>query len=166
MSLSMQLQPAEGTRLQAATPQDIAAILDVERAAYPLPWTWGNFNDILTDSSGRYHMLLLREQQADGSWRLIGYFVALLGVEEVHLLNIAIHPERQGRGWAQLLLEHLRLWALAQEAHQIWLEVRQSNPRAHAIYQHFGYVDMGVRKNYYPTPDGKREHADVMCLAL
>lgn len=153
-------------RLQPATLPDVDAIMALERAAYPLPWTSGNFRDILLDGTGRYRMLLLHLQQADGSWALAGYFVALLGVEEAHLLNVAVHPDHQGQGWALLLLEQLRLWAMAQGAEQIWLEVRLSNPHARKVYERFGFVSMGVRKNYYPAVGGGREHAEVMCLRL
>lgn len=153
-------------RLQAATVHDVDAIMALERAAYPLPWTSGNFRDILLDQTGRYCMQLLHVQQADESWALAGYFVALLGVEEAHLLNVAVHPQHQGQGWARLMLEQLRLWALLQGAQQIWLEVRQSNPHARRVYERFGFVGVGLRKNYYPAVGGGREHAEVMCLRL
>lgn len=161
--------PATGgplARLQPATVHDVDAIMALEQAAYPLPWTPGNFRDILLDQTGRYCMQLLQLQQAGGRWELAGYFVALLGVEEAHLLNVAVHPQYQGQGWARLLLEQLRLWAMSQGAEQIWLEVRLSNPHARQVYERFGFVLMGLRKNYYPSVGGGREHAEVMCLRL
>lgn len=153
-------------RLLPATPAQLDAIMALECLAYPLPWTSGNFRDILLDGTGRYHMQLLQIQQTDGCWELAGYFVALLGVEEAHLLNVAVHPRYQGQGWARLLLERLRLWARLQGARQIWLEVRDSNPHARQVYERFGYVSVGQRKNYYPAVGGGREHARVMCLNL
>ena len=97
---------------------------------------------------------------------LQGYFVALLGFEEMHLLNLAVHPDCQGQGCGWLLLQQLQNWARWHGAHTLWLEVRPSNARALALYRRFGFVEVALRKDYYPTPEGGREHAVVMQLPL
>ena len=158
--------PQTGVRFTQAHRAHLDDILALEQAAYPLPWSWQNFISILDDDSGRYSVQLLYLQAEPDRERLAGYFVALLGVEEAHLLNVAVHPQYQGQGWARLLLEQLRLWAMSQGAEQIWLEVRLSNPHARQVYERFGFVLMGLRKNYYPAVGGGREHAEVMCLRL
>jgi ribosomal-protein-alanine N-acetyltransferase len=56
--------------------------------------------------------------------------------------------------------------ARGQGAAQLWLEVRGSNLRAQALYHRFGLETVGVRKRYYPAPDGSREDALVMSLTL
>ena len=66
----------------------------------------------------------------------------------------------------RLLLRQLQTWAVLHGARQIWLEVRDSNPRARQVYERWGYIEMGRRKNYYPAQGGGREHATVMCLSL
>ena len=158
--------PQTGVRFTQAHRAHLDDILALEQAAYPLPWSRQNFISILDDDSGRYSVQLLYLQAEPDRERLAGYFVALLGVEEAHLLNVAVHPQYQGQGWARLLLEQLRLWAMSQGAEQIWLEVRLSNPHARQVYERFGFVLMGLRKNYYPAVGGGREHAEVMCLRL
>ena len=156
-------------RITAAGVGDVDAIVHVEQAAYPLPWSRASFVNVLTRQGtgcGDYTVQLLWSQQHPGMNVLQGYFVAMLGYEEVHLLNLAVHPDFQGQGCARLLLQHLRNWARWYGARLLWLEVRQGNARAQAIYRRFGFVDVAVRKHYYPTESGAREHALVMQLPL
>ena len=101
-----------------------------------------------------------------GGDELIGYFVAMLGVEETHLLNLTVAPSHQGQGWAKLMLEALALWSRGKGAHWLWLEVRASNARALSVYAAHGFRRVGDRKNYYPLATGKREDAIVMSLPL
>ncbi len=133
-------------------------IVAIEAAAYDHPWTRGNFVDSL--HSG-YQAQLLGANDV-----VIGYFVALMGVDEVHLLNITVAPAWQGQGWGRVLLDALALWARGQGAQWLWLEVRASNARAQRIYEHHGYRRVGERKGYYPASLGRREDAIVMSLKL
>ena len=75
-------------------------VLAIERAAYEFPWTRGNFIDSL---HAGYHAQLLVDERD----RLIGYFVAMAGVDEMHLLNLSVAPERQRRGHAREMLDAL-----------------------------------------------------------
>jgi ribosomal-protein-alanine N-acetyltransferase len=101
---------------------------------------------------------------ADGM--VLGYFVAMKGVDEVHLLNITVAPEFQGQGWSRLLLEALTIWSRGQGAEWLWLEVRVGNARAIHVYEAHGYRRVGLRKAYYPAGLGQREDAIVMSLRL
>ena len=97
---------------------------------------------------------------------MLGYYVAMQGVQEAHLLNITVAPQHQGQGWARVLLEALNAWARSCGAQSLWLEVRKSNTRARQIYETHGYRQVGVRKAYYPAAAGLREDAIVMQLNL
>ena len=132
-------------------------VVAIERTAYAHPWTRGNFADSL--KSG-YQAQLLR-----GGETLIGYFVAMQGVDEVHLLNITVDPRYQGQGWGRVMLDALAIWARGQRAQWLWLEVRTGNTRAQQVYQRYGYRRVGERKNYYPADKG-REDAIVMSFQL
>jgi ribosomal-protein-alanine N-acetyltransferase len=101
-----------------------------------------------------------------GGDTLIGYFVAMEGVDEVHLLNITVAPKFQGQGFGVLMLDALSVWARSRQALWLWLEVRVSNARAMQVYERYGYRRVGERKNYYPADHGQREHAVVMSLKL
>lgn len=143
-------------------PIDIAAldgVVALERAAYAFPWTRGNFIDSI---AAGYLMWQLVAPSAG----LIGYFIAMAGVDEMHLLNITVDPAHQGRGHARTLLDALVAQARDHNARQLWLEVRASNRRAAEIYTHYGFRRIGVRKGYYPAPNRQREDAVVMSLDL
>jgi len=132
-------------------------VVAIERAAYGHPWTRGNFADSLR--SGYQAQLLCAGDQ------LLGYFVAMKGVDEVHLLNITVAPAFQGQGWGRVMLDALALWSRGEGAQWLWLEVRTSNARAQQVYLRYGYRRVGERKNYYPAEDG-REDAIVMSYKL
>jgi ribosomal-protein-alanine N-acetyltransferase len=133
-------------------------VMRVEQRTYAHPWTRGNFIDAL--HSGYQAQMLM----ADG--HVLGYFVAMKGVDEVHLLNITVAPGFQGQGWARVMLDALDIWARGQQAEWLWLEVRVGNARAMQVYESHGYRRVGQRKNYYPSGHGQREDAVVMSLRL
>jgi [ribosomal protein S18]-alanine N-acetyltransferase len=133
------------------------AVLAVEQSAYSHPWTQGNFTDALR--SGYEAQLLVADEV------LLGYFVAMKGVDEVHLLNITVAPDQQRQGWARVMLDALAIWSRGQGAQWLWLEVRTSNARAMHVYDSHGYRRVGLRKNYYPNGSA-REDAVVMSLRL
>ena len=81
------------------TPAVLDEVLAVERAAYPHPWTRGNFVDSL---AAGYEAELRRDAAAGGA--LLGYWVALAGVGELHLLNLTVVPAQQRRGLGRALL--------------------------------------------------------------
>ncbi|MBM3387285.1 MAG: ribosomal-protein-alanine N-acetyltransferase [Betaproteobacteria bacterium] len=154
--------PSEAERqaaeLRALRADDLQAVLAIEQSAYSHPWTLGHFRDAL--ASGYW---------AQGLWlqdHLLGHVVAMPGVQEAHLLNIAVAPRRQGQGWAHMMLDALALWSRRQGAECLWLEVRESNQRALQVYARYGFRRVGLRKDYYPADRQQREHAVVMSLNL
>lgn len=142
---------------QPMTMADLGQVLPIERSAYEHPWTAGNFADSLR--SGYEAQLLCAGDE------LLGYFVAMKGVDEVHLLNLTVAPSWQGQGWGRLMLEALATWSRGQGAQWLWLEVRVSNARAQKVYERNGFRKVGERKGYYPVGD-RREDAIVMSLKL
>ena len=145
-------------RFEAMTPHNIDLVLTVEQQAYAHPWVRANFTDALT--SGYQAQLLM------GGDMLLGYFVAMKGVDEVHLLNITVAPTCQRQGWAHVMLDAMAVWARGQGAEWLWLEVRVGNARAIHVYESQGFEAVGQRKNYYPDGHGQREHAVVMSRRL
>lgn len=155
----MSLKPQPVRRLEKMAITHLDEVMVIEHAAYPFPWTRGNFIDSL--ASG-YPAQVLFDSERRG--HVIGYFVAMEGVDEMHLLNLAVAPEAQGRGHGRFMLDALVDLSRQCRAQQLWLEVRRSNPRAHALYQRYGFRDIGVRRGYYPAAGGQREDAVVMSL--
>ena len=151
---------------------DLDAVQAVESQAYAHPWSRRHFHDSL--KAGYPAMLLLSEAlpgevphppRADGRV-LLGYLVAMPGVDEVHLLNITVATAHQRQGWARFMLDALTLWSRGQGAQWVWLEVRQSNAPARALYERYGFAQVGLRKGYYPAGHFQREDAVVMSLNL
>jgi [ribosomal protein S18]-alanine N-acetyltransferase len=137
----------------------LGAVQAIEQAVYPFPWTHGNFVDSL--AAGHLAQVL---RTAEGV--IAGYCVALSGVEEMHLLNLTISPPWQGRGHARALLDALVAQCRRQHAQALWLEVRPSNQRARSVYRRYGFVEIGLRRGYYPAGGGQREDACVMRLGI
>jgi ribosomal-protein-alanine N-acetyltransferase len=135
------------------------AVLAIEVQAYVFPWTRGNFIDSI--AAGYLTRALVSD---DGE--LIGYFVAMPGFEEMHLLNVTVSPRHEGRGHARRLLAELYALSTSFAATAVWLEVRESNARARALYLREGFAEAGRRRDYYPAPAGQREDAILMTRLL
>lgn len=151
---------------------DLDSVVAVEQSAYTHPWSRRHFADSL--ASGYPAVMLLGEprpgdtthpRRADGRV-LLGYLVAMPGFEEVHLLNITVASAHQRRGWARFMLDALVLWSRGQRAQWLWLEVRASNAPARALYEAYGFQQVGRRRDYYPAGQMQREDAVVMSLNL
>jgi ribosomal-protein-alanine N-acetyltransferase len=145
-------------RLEPLLADLLDTVLQVESRAYAHPWNRTNFLDAL--HSGYQAQVLMAGDI------VLGYFVAMKGVDEVHLLNITVAPEYQRQGWSRVLLDALALWSRGQSVPWLWLEVRVGNTRAVQVYEAHGYRRVGVRKDYYPAGGSQREDAIVMSLRL
>ena len=150
--------PPQARVLMPMTTSALDAVMAIEVAAYAFPWTRGNFIDSL---AARYPARLLYNPAGE----LLGYFVAMVGVDELHLLNITVAPAAQGCGHARFLIDALIGLCQAHAARELWLEVRESNVRARSIYERLGFVPVGVRKAYYPAAR-QREDAVVMSFQV
>ena len=155
--------PGREARFVPLTAARLDAVLATEQRVYSHPWTRGNFSDTL--AAGHLAQCLLGSA-GEGDDELLGYFVAMPGYREVHLLNITVAPAHQRQGWALVMLDALVLWARRQQAEWLWLEVRASNVRAQQVYLRRGFNRVGLRKGYYPAPHAAREDAVVMSLRL
>jgi len=151
------LQP--GPELLPMQYGDLDRVLAVERAAYGFPWTRGNFIDSLAAG-------YLAEMLVDERTGLIGYYVAMAGVDEMHLLNLTVAPAQQRRGHSRTLLDALERRCRERHLAMLWLEVRASNQRARQIYLQRGFAEAGLRRGYYPAGKAQREDAIVMSLPL
>jgi len=145
-------------RFEPMLDTDLDAVAALEQRAYPHPWQRRHFADCV--GAGYQAQRLMAGDV------MLGYFVAMNGVDEVHLLNLVVAPEHQRQGWALLMLDALAMWARGQGAQWVWLEARASNTRAVHVYKVHGYRVVGTRRQYYPAENGQREDAVVMSLKL
>jgi len=138
--------------------RELDAVMAIETSAYSHPWTRGNFIDSI--AAGYLAEVLVGDDVG-----VVGYFIAMSGVGELHLLNITVAPAWQGQGFGSSLMRTVQAHASALGLDSLWLEVRQSNLKARALYRHLGFAEVGLRKGYYPAVN-QREDAIVMSLQV
>ena len=126
------LAPCVEVRLETLTIALLDTLLAVEQRAYSHPWTRGNFIDAM--ASGYQAQLLMAGDH------LLGYFVAMMGVDEVHLLNLTVAPEFQRQGWARVLLDALALWSRGQRAQWLWLRSAQATSARSTFTRRTGFA--------------------------
>lgn len=136
------------------TVDDIGAVFGIESVVQAFPWTHGNFLDAV--KSG-YLARVARLGET-----VVGFYIAQFIDDLAHLLLIAVAPAMQRRGAGHQLLQHFEAEACRQQARALTLEVRVSNQAAVNFYKNRGFVQTGVRKQYYRTPDGSREDALIL----
>jgi [ribosomal protein S18]-alanine N-acetyltransferase len=151
-------------QFQALTTDWLDRVLQIENAVYPHPWSRANFEDSI--QTGYQMQVLTSDSTHDAD--ILGYFIAMKGFEEVHLLNITVAEPFQRQGWARVMLDALAVWSRGQGAAWLWLEVRANNERALEVYKTQGFKLVSVRQDYYPKgPKANgREDAIVMSLKL
>jgi len=143
--------------IRAMRLEDVQGVLAVEQASYDYPWTEGIFRDCLRVG---YRCRVMAG--ADG---VVGYYILSVGVHEAHLLNLCVHPQMRGLSLGRSLLEHAMGLAAQMDAASMFLEVRPSNATAIALYESVGFVEVGMRKDYYRSRDG-REDAIILAREL
>jgi len=136
-------------------PGDVEVVSGLEAQVSPAPWSAEVFRDCL---SAHYECWVFRLGE------IAGYVIVSLGPGEAHLLNIAVAPDQQRRGFGRQLLEKGVTVARQAGAERVFLEVRPSNLRARAIYEKAGFEFLSIRKKYYGLP--RPEDALVYALAL
>ena len=124
--------------------EDLEAVLAVEIASAPHPWTAGIFADELAQGPTRRYVVALE----DG--RVVGFCGLLLSLDEGHITNIAVDPTLRRRGYAHAMMLVTVRTAIAKSLRALTLEVRVTNKAAIALYQRFGFAPGGVRPRYYP----------------
>lgn len=147
--------PAARMRSMAAA--DVPAVVVIETEAFSTPWHADTFEALI----GRDGLeLLVLDDPDDG---ILGYAVLWCVLDQGELANIAIRPELRGRGLGARLLGEVIDTGRTRGVTNLYLEVRASNQGAIALYERFGFADVGSRKNYYQSP---KEDARVMELVL
>jgi len=135
---------------------DLDRVAQLETEAHAAPWTRGNFRDAL---AAGYAALV-----GESGGELIAYGVLMLAPGEGQLLNLTVAPSARRRGHGRNLLRRMLADAARVGAEQCFLEVRESNEGAIALYLREGFAPVARRAAYYPpvTAGGRREDALVM----
>jgi ribosomal-protein-alanine N-acetyltransferase len=141
------------------TVTSLPEVLAIERLVFGDPWSAASFRHEVEDNATA--VTRVARLWPDGP--VLGYFVAWFIEDEVHLGNLAVHPDHQGEGTGQRLLDHLLAEAADRHARMVTLEVRESNLGAQRLYLRNGFRPIAIRRRYYPD---NHEDAIVMMLEL
>jgi len=137
---------------------DLPEVLEIERASFSNPWSGALFLQELGVPFSRILVVrLMGERQP-----IVGYVCRWYVADEVHVLNVAVHPAHRQQGIAGVLMREILREARQGEAIGVTLEVRRSNCAARALYDRLGFEEVGVRRDYY----GRGEDALIMWLDL
>ena len=144
-------------KIRRMTEADVDAVMIIECQVYPFPWTEGIFRDCLRVGYGCWII------ERDGENH--GYCVMMVGGGDAHVLNLCVKPESRGQGLGRIMLAHMMDKARRLAVETLLLEVRPSNCTAIQLYHSVGFNEIGLRKDYYPTQNG-REDALILALHL
>ncbi len=145
--------------IRPLTADDLQSVQSLEFAAHTHPWS----EALLERGLQRYQCWGIQSTQ-EGRAPLLGFAIVSQVLNEAELLDFVVSPECQGQGIGGCLLA----WVIQQlrgQASRFYLEVRQSNAAAIGLYDAQGFIEVGVRPNYYPSHNG-REDALLMAMEL
>ena len=130
-------------RIREMTEGDIPAVMEIERASFPVPWSEPLMRSLL------YLPDTMACLVAEAGGRVCGYLTAAFGYEELHILSNAMSPDTRGTGGADLLLAEAIERGRPRVCLAAILEVRENNERAQRFYRRHGFRVVGRRPRYY-----------------
>ena len=129
----------------AMTEDHVTQVAELEKLCFSDPWSERSV------ASEVHNQLALWLVALDGN-RVAGYVGSQTVIDESDMMNIAVHPDYRRQGIARLLVDHLVEELKKRGSHCLTLEVRASNDPARRLYDSMGFIQVGLRKNYYRNP--------------
>ena len=143
-------------QIRPMTIQDCEQVAQIEAASFSVPWSLRAFTETVEKDNFRYFV-------AEESGEILGYCGFLFVLDEAEIPNVCVKASARCRGLGKqmmtVLIEEAKKLGMA----MLYLEVRESNAPARALYQSLGFEENGIRKNFYEHPV---EHAVLMSKAL
>lgn len=131
--------------IRSMTRADLAAVLEIERSAFPVPWTPATFRSLLRRRDA--HLWV-----AERAGEVAGYAVVWMVLDQAELGDIAVTERARRRGIGTRLLEAVVAWLAERGVREVFLEVRESNVQAQRLYARHGFAEVGRRRGYYSKP--------------
>ena len=148
-------------RIRTATPGDVPAMLELERqCAMAAHWTESQYQRVFqsTESDSSQRWALVMDEDSDVEPRstvefpLIAFLIASHLAAEWELENVVVKSTFRRKGAGTALLKELLIRARAAKSESVFLEVRESNQAARALYLKSGFEQKGRRQGYYSNP--------------
>ena len=144
----------QGHSVDTLDAADLGGVMELERLCFRTHWTREQF--LLGLERGAFRILGIRERGV-----LIAYVAFSVIAGEMEIMNIATHPFHRRKGLGSRLLAGVLALCRAEGVEEGFLEVRRSNTGAIDLYEKFGFMQIGTRKNYYPD-----NHEDALLYRL
>lgn len=155
------LLTGEGFVFEPMSREDLPAVLAIERASHPEPWSEGSFREELGRPLSR--LVVARLGMSGPPGRVVGYVCWWLVADELQILNLAVDPLFRRRGAGRALIAEALRSGRAQSARRAVLEVREGNRAALGLYESVGFRLVGARHGYYSATN---ETALLMTLDM
>lgn len=149
--------------LEAAARDDLPALHELERRCHTHPWNLRHFEAALQGGGNRVTVLRESGRLLCADRGIEGFCVVQVAADEMHVHNLVVRPESRRRGLGRRLLDDAIRWGSEAGVRQVFLEVRQSNWAALALYRAAGFDAVSVRRDYYDSP---REDALILRRGL
>lgn len=134
------MDPLPGFHVRRMKEIDLPCVMEIERLSFNHPWSRQSFEGELAKEYGVPLVALVEG-------RIVGYLIYWLVMDEIHIANVAVHPDWRKQGIGECLI---RMVIDDGEGYNwVGLEVRDSNTAARALYEKLGFCKVGIRENYY-----------------
>jgi [ribosomal protein S18]-alanine N-acetyltransferase len=150
--------PGQSPVIARMVEADLDDVMDIERESFKAPWSRSVFMEELVREWA--HLWVLRPADGGPVAAFINFWLVR---DEIHILNVAVHPRFRRAGYASQLLQSTIEFAWKKRVRYLTLEVRRSNNGAIKLYRSFDFKPIGIRPNYYAED---KEDAIVMLLTL
>lgn len=138
------------------TLSDFDVIYNIEKKAYPIPWSEKIMSSMV---SGNEYKIKITYYD-----KVVAYVFIMIALDESTVLNITVDPDYQSKGLGRKLLQYVKAELNKKGIISIFLEVRESNRNALALYESEGFHEIDIRKNYYPTKKGREDAIIMACM--
>ena len=131
--------------IRPMTEEDTFTVSQIEEEIFSLPWSQKSFSDACSNADNVYLVCEMDGVIAGycGMWTVLG---------EGNITNMAVSPDYRRCGIAQTLMQAMEEYGEDKKVTSYFLEVRQSNAPAIALYEKMGYKNIGIRKRFYEKP--------------
>jgi [ribosomal protein S18]-alanine N-acetyltransferase len=150
-------------RIREMVAADLDRVIAIERASFTTPWTLDTFQGLLRRADADLFVAEVADGPVVAEGPVVAYAAVWMVVDQAELGDIAVAEEWRGRGIAKQLMDTVLDHVGRRGVREIFLEVRPSNHEARRLYERYGFVPIGRRKNYYSRP---REDALVLRRAV
>jgi len=143
-------------QIRPMTKEDCVQVAAIEAASFSVPWSLNAFTETVEKENFRYFV-------AEEEGEILGYCGILFVLDEAEIPNVCVKSSARKQGVGKKMMNALIEEAKKLGISTLFLEVRESNEAARTLYRSLGFVEDGIRKNFYEQPV---EHAILMSKAL